>query len=130
MIQPTTLKGTKDILVQYSGNEYCIIYEELESTLGYWLVETLDMENCVKFNDLETTRKTIWKPCNCGSCSTDYELEIHFPEAIAHIPEHIMLQLINEGVFAKSMTDKEWSVQIALGTAPAYRPYLIPREVA
>ncbi|KKL91568.1 hypothetical protein LCGC14_1893420, partial [marine sediment metagenome] len=50
--------------------------------------------------------------------------EDHFPTSV------VDGDLINDGFVHISMSDKEWSVQIALGTAPVYRSYLIPREVA
>ena len=128
MIRPTTLEGAKDVLEQYSGDECCIIYAQLDHNKhDYWLVETMDVEHCIELNDL--LKYSLGSTC---SCDQYYGIvrEHHSPTAIVHIPELIMLQLINDGFVHISMSDKEWSVQIALGTAPVYRSYLIPREVA
>ena len=130
MITPTTFIGAKDILSQYVGDEYYIIYEKLGDTLGYWLVEIMDTEGCVRHNELEACSPQ----CKCSYCSSGlinniYHTFFRSPEAVVHIPEFIMLKLIKDGFVVRSMSDKEWRVQIALGTAPAYRPYLISGEV-
>lgn len=105
MILPTTLKSTKDVLLQYytDTNEYCIIYGKVDDTLNYWLVETTFM-----FKDKDST--PFYDYC---------------VPAIVYISETIMLQLIDEGFVVKCMSDKEWAVQEALGTAPVHRSYLI-----
>ena len=119
MIKPTTLKGAKDILSQYAGDEYYIIYDKLDGTIAYWLVEIIDTEGCATHN--EHSEYMNWR---CRHKDWDYWY-FRSPIPIAHIPEFIMIELIKDGFVARSMSDKEWRIQIALGTAPAYRPYLI-----
>lgn len=112
MIHLTTFDGTEEALLQYIGDEYCIIYEKLENTLGYWLVEIMNVEGCMAHNALKAP-----KP--------HYRL----PVAIANIPEFIMNSFIDMGFVVPDIPDKEWSVQTALGTAPVYRIYLIKGEI-
>ena len=143
MIRPTTLNGAKDILLQY-GNEYCILEYFMDSKQGYWLVEIKDMEKCLLRNKDEIDK---YKPPSCScvcTCTGDYICDhckwctdgeefyivVFTPDAIAEIPEFIMLDLIDEGFVVKSMSDKEYQVQTALGTAPAHRHYLITKEAA
>lgn len=121
MIRPTTLTGAKDILTQYMGDEYYIIYTVLEGTTGYWLVKIMDVEGCVIHNDHS-------KYMNKHSKDWEY-WDFKSPIPIAYIPESIMPRLINENFVVRSMADKEWRVQVALGTAPTYRPYLIVGDV-
>ena len=123
MIKPTTFAGAKDILSQYVGNEYYIIYDTLEGKTGYWLVEVMDIEGCIFHNDhseyMNNHKRHKWEYWDFRS-----------PTPIARIPEFIMRGLIDDGFVVRSMSDKEWRVQVALGTAPAYRPYLISGEAA
>ena len=37
MIRPTTLKGAKDILTQYAGDEYCIVYDTMDGAAPTYL---------------------------------------------------------------------------------------------
>lgn len=122
MIHPTTLAGAKDVLFQYAGNEYYIIYDTLEGKTGYWLVEVMDTEGCVMHND--HSEHMNWRYRHKG---WDYWY-FRSPIPIAYIPKFIMRDLIDDGFVVYSMSDKEWRVQIALGTAPSYRPYLISGE--
>ena len=138
MIRPTTLNGTKDILLQY-GSKYCIIYYMYGHKEGYYLVEIADMENCMSKNSKALNKKPPYKcTCTpdhiCNHCKwyyydNDEYTTVFVPEVIAEIDEFIMLQLIDDGFVIKSMSDKEYQVQNALGTAPDYRPYLIAKEV-
>lgn len=97
---------------------------------GYGLIETTDIAVCADFNSRELCSRHGFAHCNCGDMYCDEcEPALRLPKPIAHIPEFIMLQLIDEGFVVESMSDNEWNVQIALGTAPAYRQYLIPDEV-
>lgn len=128
MIQATTLNGTKDILMQY-GNDYCIIYEKLKNILGYWLVETIDIENCVDHNELASYHHNISKYSDYYYWDYYGDFIYYLPEPLVHIPELIMMHLINTGFVLRSMSDKEWLIQKALGTAPVYRPYIISEKV-
>jgi len=136
MIRPSTLSGTKDILLQY-GNEYCIVYAKFAGEWEYWLIEIMDMENCMLKNN-EASSKIPFCKCTCthdhicNHCKwCDEEYTITFaPRPIVQIDDHIMLDLIDEGFVVKSMSDKEYQVQKALGTAPVYRSYLITEEAA
>ena len=122
MIHPTTLTGAKDVLSQYIGDEYYIIYDTLKGTAAYWLVEVMDVEGCIVHNEHSEFMRNYKHP--------SWEFwDSRSPSAIARIPKFIMIDLINEGFVVRSMSDKEWRVQIALGTAPAYRPYLISGDI-
>lgn len=127
MIQLTTFEGTKNVLFQY-GEKYCII-QSIE-TSGHQLVAILDVESCMDRNE----NPPYFPRCTCDECCSAFGDDdggsiFYFPEIIAHIPNDIMARLIDEGIVVKNMSDKEWVVQKALGTA-TYRAYLIVLEDA
>ncbi len=68
----------------------------------------------------------------CSHCKwcDDVEYHLYMPKPFVKVDEFIMLDLIDEGFVIKSMSDKEFEVQVALGTAPEYRSYLIIEEAA
>ena len=107
MIKVTTVQGGKDILNQYSGGEYCIIYASLLPGLlmAYYLVSIKELD---KIEESEEYGQLKW-----------------LPFGRVQIPEFIMLELIEQGCAVKDMPEKERQVQEALGTAPEYRRYLI-----
>ncbi len=111
MINITTLQGAKDVLSQYSGDdgEYCVIgpqsNDNFVTGFGYWLVKITDIEEGV-YHSKETWRMITIK-----------------------IPEDIMNTLIDEGHLVPKISEKEWDVQVALGTAPRYKKYLIRNKV-
>ncbi|KKN25650.1 hypothetical protein LCGC14_0882780 [marine sediment metagenome] len=134
MIRLSTVHGTKDVLLHYFGGEYCIIHEKLDNKLGYWLIKVKDMEDCIRCTEYAQNRNTCAQltcPCGCECYCYKHLLPVYcMPFAIAYIPKSIMLKLIDEGFITISISDKEWHVQIALGTVPLYRPYMITGEAA
>ena len=115
MINITTLQGAKDVLSQYPEDEYCVIYAQgtgnIVAGFGYWLVEIVNMEESIKHNELFARDDAYY-----------YSIPI---ATIAKIPKDIIYTLIDEGYLVLEISEKEWNVQEALGTAPQYRRYLI-----
>ncbi len=103
MINITTLQGAKDVLSQYSGDEYCVIGPQNTDNIvvgfKYWLVKITDVDKAIYHYE------EVWS-------------------MITKIPEDIVSILIDEGYLVSEISKKEWNVQVALGTAP-YRRYLI-----
>ena len=52
------------------------------------------------------------------------------PIPYVQIPDDIVAQLMDEGFIIPRISDKEWRVQKALGTAPTCRLYAIQEEAA
>lgn len=84
----------------------------------------MDVEDCIARNEHSKYNMNNYKHNDW-----EYWEDLRSPTPIVRIPKFIMLRFINEGFVVPSMSDKEWRVQIALGTVPAYRYYLIPGEV-
>ena len=126
MIQPTTLEGAKDILRQYMGDEFCIVYTKIQGTTGYWLTEVHDLTMCAEINEMEGKHDPDpYGYCDCIECKGRA-----VPQAIARIPDIIMMELIDTGFVYTNIDDMEVKVQIALGTMPMYRTYQILSEAA
>lgn len=107
MINITTLEGAKDVLSQYPGDEYCVIgpqdIDNIFMGFKYWLVKIADVEEVTYFY------KEVWS-------------------MITKIPEEIVYALIDEGHLIPEISEKEWNVQVALGTAPDVRKYSIRKS--
>jgi len=106
MINITTLQGAKDILSKYSGDEYYVISSQEDDSIfaGHWLIKIMDVDEAIY-----------------------YYREVY--SMIAEISEDIICTLINEGYLVSEISEKEWDIQVALGTAPSHRRYLIRNKV-
>ena len=105
MIKVTTIQGAKEILKQYSGGEYCVIYMNLPKRFEYSLVPIK------KLAEFEVA------PTIFDFCEPPMEV-LRVWLSVAQIPEFIMLELIDQGYVVKDMSEEERRVQEALGTAP------------
>lgn len=128
MINITTLQGAKDVLSQYLGDEYCVIGPQNNGNIvvGFgWLVKIVDIENIIVHNEYEKTRKLY----SYNGHIYDTRLYWKLKNMIANIPEDIIHMLIDEGYLVLEISEKEWDVQAALGTAPDIKKYLIRNKV-
>ena len=81
--------------------------------------------------EVERNRKLLQTPAQRKRWhGWDQVFDRHSPHPFVSIPGDIMDQLLQAGVVALSISDKEWEVQSALGTAPNYRAYTIQKEAA
>ena len=129
MINITTLQGAKDTLSQYSGDEYCVIgpqnNDDITIGFGHWLVEIANIESITVHNEYERTRKLY------STNGQIYDNRVYYkPNMIAEIPDDIIHTLLDEGHLVLEISEKEWDVQVALGTVPRYKRYLIRNKVA